>query len=140
MIDEPRQSADATRQGTTTLSRILIADDDAFTRHLLETLIERANLSCAVVMAENGQHALHIYQQEGADLIITDNNMPVMGGVAFIRAIRQKQHRVPIIMLSGSPDVRREAYAAGVTMFLEKPVNIRHLVHTIAEFLPHSTV
>jgi two-component system capsular synthesis sensor histidine kinase RcsC len=103
-------------------------------------MIERTNLSCTVAIAENGQHALHVYQQQGADLIITDNDMPVMGGVAFIQAIRQNQPRVPIIMLSGSRDVRREAFAAGVTVFLEKPMNVRHLVHMIAEFLPHATV
>jgi CheY-like chemotaxis protein len=66
--------------------------------------------------------------------------MPVMYAVAFIPAIRQDQRRIPIIMLFGSHEVRREAYAAGVTVFLEKPVNVRHLMHTMAEFLPHSTV
>src|SRR5689334_11065052 len=105
MINEPCQSADVTPHENVRISRILIADDDEFTCHLLLTLIERANLPCTVAMAENGQHALHIYQQEGADLIITDNSMPVMDGITFIRAIRQDQHRVPIIMLSGSRDV-----------------------------------
>jgi CheY-like chemotaxis protein len=140
MIHQPCQSADVTRQENTQLPRILIADDDEFTRHLLVTLIERAALSCAIEIAENGQQALQVYQHQGADLIITDNSMPLMDGVALVRAIRQSQSRVPIIMLSGSRDVRREAYTAGVTAFLEKPMHVRHLVHTLVEFLPHTTV
>jgi len=124
------------QRASLTQPHILIADDDAFIRHFLTHTIARTRQCCTVSVAENGQQAWQLYQQEGADLIITDNNMPIMDGIALTKAIRQEQSALPIIMVSGSPDIQQQACAAGASIFLQKPLELQCLLVSIAQLLP----
>jgi CheY-like chemotaxis protein len=128
-------SSQAARQGCVKQSRILIVDDDPMIRRLLTHVIKRTRLCCAVTSAENGHMAWQLYQQQGADLIITDNNMPVMDGISLTKAIRREQPALPIIMVSGSPDIQPQACAAGASIFLRKPLEIQCLLQNIVNFL-----
>jgi CheY-like chemotaxis protein len=123
------------QQGSITQSRILIVDDDALIRRLLTHMIERTSLCCTIASAEDGHQAWQLYQQHGADLIITDNCMPLMDGIALTKAIRQEQPELPIIMVSGSPDIQQQACAAGASIFLQKPLELRYLLQNIVQFL-----
>jgi CheY-like chemotaxis protein len=134
------QSSQSPLHGCAKAARILIADDDAFMRRLLTHVIERTKLCCEVAIAENGHQAWHLYQRDGADLIITDNNMPVMDGIALTKAIRQEQPEVPIIMVSGSADFQQQARAAGASIFLQKPFQIQCLLQNIVRFLSTNAV
>ena len=115
---------------------IIIADDDALMRRLLSRIVERTCLSCTASIAENGKQALEIYRTSGADLLITDATMPVMDGIDLVQAVREETTELPIIMLSGEPDIERKAYAAGVTVFLEKPTSMAQIERIITHVLP----
>ena len=115
---------------------IIIADDDALMRQLLSRIVERTCLSFTASIAENGKQALEIYQTSGADLLITDATMPVMDGIDLVQAVREETTELPIIMLSGEPDIERKAYAAGVTVFLEKPTSMAQIERIITHVLP----
>jgi CheY-like chemotaxis protein len=132
------RSTDTTRGKAAKQCRILIVDDDALNRRLITRLLGSINVSCSLILAEDGQQAWSLYKQQSADLIITDNSMPLMDGMTFVRALRREGCAVPIIMLSGSPDIEHKAYAAGVSAFLEKPVDIHHLTQAIGQLLPHT--
>jgi YesN/AraC family two-component response regulator len=120
----------------TYIYHIIIADDNGLMRRLLRRIVEGTYLSFTTSIAENGQQALEIYRRSGADLLITDARMPVMNGIDLVHAIREETIELPIIMLSGEPDIEREAYAAGVTVFLKKPVSVAHIARIITDVLP----
>jgi CheY-like chemotaxis protein len=131
----PLHATKPERQEYTSQLRILIVDDDALMRRLIQHMIERTKLNCSITVAEDGHEAWQLYQQEGADLIITDNCMPLMDGIALTKAIRQERPEVPIIMVSGSPEVRPYACAAGASLFLHKPFELNCLQQTIMHCL-----
>src|SRR5688500_15129017 len=134
------QSYQGARKGCVKQSRLLTVDDDPMIRHRLTHVIKRTRLCCAVTSAENGHMAWQLYQQQGADLIITDNNMPVMDGISLTKAIRREQPALPIIMVSGSPDIQQQACAAGTSIFLRKPLEIQYLLQNIMHFLPTDAI
>ncbi len=55
---------------------------------------------------------------QAVDAIITDNRMPAMDGIEMVRLIRARDQRTPIIMLTGSEQLKATALAVGVTAFL----------------------
>lgn len=68
-------------------ARVLIVDDDATSRRLLEVRLRATE--CEVVMAANGQEALSSIQQEVPALMLLDLQMPRMGGMELLRALRR---------------------------------------------------
>jgi two-component system chemotaxis response regulator CheY len=88
-----------------------------------------------VLAAEDGKQALGMLATSSVDVVITDLNMPVMDGVALIRALRAdpKFRTVPILMLTTESDSSKKAEgrAAGATGWLVKPFNPEKLVETV---------
>lgn len=85
----------------------------------------------------NGMTALRtLASSEPYDLLITDNQLPGIGGLEIVRHARALPHRagLPIVMLSAS-DCRADALRAGVDVFLRKPEGISELVPTVARLL-----
>jgi len=74
-----------------------------------------------VSLVLNGQEALQVYEQFGADLIILDKNMPVIDGLELTRTLRARGVSIPIIIMSGNSAIEAEAKKAGATLFLGKP-------------------
>ncbi|MEO5340714.1 MAG: EAL domain-containing protein [Magnetococcus sp. MYC-9] len=87
------------------VSRILIVDDDGFTRMLLKGALEGGGYR--VSEAPDGQQALVWLQanREGVDLLVTDLNMPGMTGTRLVQTLRGEGCALPIIVLSGNDDV-----------------------------------
>ena len=57
-------------------------------------------------MAGDGKQGLKLYRAETMDLILTDIYMPEMEGLELLRTLREEGTRVPIIAMSGNPDLR----------------------------------
>jgi two-component system chemotaxis response regulator CheY len=93
-----------------------------------------------VVEAENGQEALHKLEGNRPDLILTDLNMPVMDGIAFIRSARSNAETryVPILMLTteSQTEKKAEGKAAGATGWIVKPFDPPRLLAVISKVLP----
>ena len=90
-------------------------------------------------MCGEGTAALELLSSEAHyDLLIFDNELPGISGVALIYETRQIPHRqqTPIIMLSAS-NVEKEARRAGANAFLRKPEDVMALTETIAKLLAH---
>jgi two-component system chemotaxis response regulator CheY len=117
--------------------RVLVVDDDPTTRRLLTHTLKRNGYE--VTAAEDGHQALEVLALEGADLILTDRNMPQVDGLALLKALRASDahRRVPVIMVTNSSDERDqpEAEAEGATAFLTKPVGSRELLETVRRVL-----
>jgi two-component system chemotaxis response regulator CheY len=117
--------------------RVLVVDDDPTTRRLLAHMLKRGGYDVTAV--EDGRQALEALDQAGADLVVTDRNMPVVDGLALLKLVRASDaHRqVPLIMVTSSSDERDqpEAEAEGATVFLTKPVGSLELLTTVKRVL-----
>ena len=105
--------------------RILIADDNAANRELMEAYL--VNVECETEMAVDGQDTLAKVATFDPDLILLDVMMPKLSGFEVCRQLKQNPATSKIIVLmvtalSELGDIER-AVAAGTDDFLSKPVN-----------------
>jgi two-component system chemotaxis response regulator CheY len=115
---------------------VLIADDDAGIRAVLVHIVQQTYPDATVSVVADGLAALHIYNQQGAALVLTNYMMPRLSGLNLIRALRTRNLTVPIIMVSGEVTQASAALAAGATYFLAKPFTRAQLVQLIISVLP----
>lgn len=105
--------------------RVLLVDDDPIMRELAYEKLTAAHYR--VSTAENGVDALAILKSDGADLVISDLEMPLMDGFELTQAIRAERAiaQIPVIVITASDhaDAVDRAFAAGATSFLAKPIN-----------------
>lgn len=103
--------------------RILIVDSSAQIRKMLTETLDEAGYD--VVAASDGNEALEKMSHQHADMIISDLDLPGVGGVDLIQQIRSKKENrfVPIIMLTveDAALLREQGKAAGISGWLVKP-------------------
>jgi CheY-like chemotaxis protein len=114
---------------------IIIAEDQADVRALLVRVVARTYPSARISAVADGMKALLVYDQEGADLLITDHDMPRLPGLDLVTLIRSRHATIPIVMISAATTAA-PAYAAGVTAFLAKPFSITQLMQVLTSLLP----
>ena len=104
------------------LPRILITDDDVSVRKVMKKWFEYRGFS--VDEAENGRIAVEKCFGERYDVVMMDNNMPVMSGEEAIRAIKKVNPTLPIVVYSGDAHTP-ERYAEGQAFsLLRKPMSM----------------
>ncbi|HXQ12844.1 MAG TPA: response regulator [Caulobacteraceae bacterium] len=112
---------------------ILTVDDSRTMRDMLRLALAEAGYR--VVQAIDGIDGLERLDAEGADVIITDINMPNLDGLGFIERVRgDLRHRAtPILVLTteSEPEVKDRARKAGATGWIVKPFNPGKLVDAI---------
>lgn len=113
----------------------LCVDDSATLRKILTMTLKGAGHQCAE--AENGQKALEFLTANSADCIILDVNMPVMGGVDFLRE-RSKQpamKKIPVIVLTTESDQELigTVKELGANGFLSKPFQKDDLLAAVSQ-------
>jgi len=116
---------------------ILTVDDAATMRKLIVFTLKGAGYE--VLEAADGVAGLQVLSTRAADLIITDINMPQMGGIELTRNVRQMpQHRTtPILVITteSEPDVKARAKAVGATGWIVKPFQPAQLVDIVKRVL-----
>jgi len=115
---------------------VIIADDDTAIRSLIARVVVRTYPLVMISAVSDGLDALLLYQQVGADLVITNHQMPVLSGLSLTERLRVLSATLPIIMVSAHPSVESRARAVGVTHFLVKPFLIPELIHLLTSVLP----
>ena len=114
---------------------VIIADDDTAIRSLIARVVVRTYSLVMISAVSDGLDALLIYQQGGADLVITNQEMPFLSGLSLIERLRVLSATLPIIKVSAHPSVESRARAVGVTHFLLKPFLITQLVQLLTSVL-----
>ncbi|MGQ0509533.1 MAG: ATP-binding protein [Betaproteobacteria bacterium] len=115
--------------------RVLVADDNPTNREVLGRILERGGHTPTLVV--DGERALDALEGAAYDIAIIDRNMPGMGGIETIQAIRlvgdAGRGRMPVILLSAdvTPDAKRESLEAGADLFLGKPVEAARLLSEV---------
>ena len=112
---------------------ILAVEDSSSVRQLIRmTLLDHGY---EVEDAKNGAEAVTKTKSRKYDLVITDINMPVMGGIEFIREYRANpmSNGVPVLVLTteSADDLKAQARAAGASGWLTKPFTQQHLVDAV---------
>ena len=82
--------------------KILIVEDDKDFLAILQKKFTVAGFS--VVLAENGEEAIDIAEREKPDLILSDDLMPKMDGMAMAKKIRETNKNIPIMFLTNLKD------------------------------------
>ena len=116
--------------------RILAAEDNRTNQLVLKKMLKA--LPVDLCLCENGEMALEAYKNEGADLILMDLSMPVMGGLEATRCIRAFEleeglSACPIVALTAKAlaNDRIECMEAGMTDYLTKPLRKTDLLETL---------
>jgi len=118
--------------------KILVVDDSVTVRQMVGLTLRKAGFE--VIEGADGEEGLQQLQRERVVMVITDLNMPIMDGIALVKAIRQlPTHRfIPILVLTSQTQesMKQEARAAGATGWIGKPFNPENLLKVIARVLP----
>lgn len=124
------QRIDPARRGGSS-ANVLLADDDHAVRELLARVLLGAGYQ--VDTASDGEQALALVRHNQYDVIVTDIMMPNLDGLALLRAVREHDLDVPVILLTGMPDfdsaVRAVEY--GAFRYLVKPVDVDVLLDSV---------
>jgi two-component system chemotaxis response regulator CheY len=121
-------------------TKILIVDDEYYTRKVIRTLLLSVGVS-NIHDASDGASGLDAIRALAPDLVILDWEMPGMDGAEFVRRVRSPNSfphpGVPIIMLTGHGERGRvlEAVRLGVHEFLLKPVSSKALLARMVSVL-----
>jgi two-component system chemotaxis response regulator CheY len=112
---------------------VLIVDDSPTLRRMLGDTLRGAGY--AVLEGVNGDDALRRHGDQPVQLVITDFNMPVMGGIALVQRLRARPlfRFTPILVLTTETDPARkdEGRAAGATGWVAKPFDPARLLQVV---------
>lgn len=114
--------------------KILLAEDNPINQKIFLSMLNKTQAECLV--ANDGEEAVSLFNQNVPDMVFLDIQMPNMDGVEACKLIREKNKQVPIIAVTANvfkEDVNRYL-ANGFTAHIAKPIDINHLYRELARF------
>jgi CheY-like chemotaxis protein len=122
-----------TNPRTSSQTRILIVDDEEYVRDLLRDILEKEG--CEAVVAAGGYQALSLFDNGNFDAVFTDVGMPDMNGWELSRAVRQRDSKIPVAVITGWGEAvgSHERLAAKVDWVLAKPFDKQQIVEITRE-------
>jgi CheY-like chemotaxis protein len=118
------------------LYHVIIADDDAGVRAVISHIVRQTYPVVTISAVPDGLEALFVFDQHGADLVITNQAMPRLCGLDLIAVLRTRHATVPIILVSGDAANAQPGLAAGALRFVAKPFTSAQLEHALTSVLP----
>ena len=120
------------------MKQVLVVDDEPMMRRVLCLILEQKGYACVDV--QNGEEALAVLDsQTPVQLLITDNQMPVMNGLQLIAKIKNSPSHchVPIILFSGHLSEEAEGLAIHyeISGMLSKPLNVSEMLGAVESVL-----
>jgi len=121
---------------------VLVVDADLAIRLQMRFTLEKAGFT--VVETESGEEAVALFRKKPADLVLLDVAMPDMDGFAVCRALRALPNgaHTPVVMITGleDPETIVQAFEAGASDFIAKPINLLILGHRTRYWLRSGTI
>lgn len=116
-------------------ARVLVVDDDEIIQGFLFEAL--ADEGYDVKTAANGRQALAVLSSWVPHLIVLDLMMPEMDGWAFRAEQVRREHlaRVPVIVLSATRDLERQAAVLGAAGVFAKPFDLNALLSTVSDLV-----
>jgi len=116
--------------------KILVIDDEIYIRDSVIGFLE--DFGFEVVDAENGRIGLEIFDAQHPDLVLCDLRMPEMDGLEVLAGVREKNSKIPIIIVSGAGNIADtvEALRLGAWDYIIKPIqDMNVLYHAVNKAL-----
>ena len=119
---------------------VLIVDDSKVVRKIITKTLKLTGISISQIHdAGNGKEALEVMNDEWIDIVFTDINMPVMGGVEMVEKMDKDglMKTIPVIVISteGSETRIEQLTKKGVKAYLRKPVTPEELRDVVKDIL-----
>ncbi len=117
---------------------VLVVDDEFGVAEVLDAIL--TDEGYRVITATNGRQALARIAEQRPDLVLLDYMMPILDGVAVLRALAADPtaRDLPIVVMSALPEEAISIETTRYTGFLRKPFRIRTVLAAIARALPAS--
>jgi DNA-binding NtrC family response regulator len=114
---------------------ILIVDDSPEFQQLMRFTLERSGFE--VITSDDGMLAKDLLDTNQVDLVISDYKMPRMDGLQLLRALREKRHTIPYILMTahGSVESTLEAMNLGAIEYLTKPFEPAEIIRAARKAL-----
>ena len=136
-IRKKAQEAEDNHSSTECLAdrTILIAEDDFPNFYLMKEFLSKTPLK--IQYAENGAHAIELFKEVRADLILMDIKMPVLDGIDACAKIKEINPKVPIIALTAYAyeNDKKRFLAQGFDEYISKPVDQEELIQKVEAVL-----
>lgn len=118
--------------------RLLLVEDDEALRFIVKDNLEQNNYQ--VEVAENGEAALNLFEQNSFDLIILDVMLPKIDGFQVAETIRKTNEQIPIIFLTARSmtEDKITGLSIGGDDYIPKPFSMKELLLKIKIFLKRS--
>jgi two-component system, response regulator YesN len=110
--------------------KVVLVDDEEIIRDGIYAAVDWETLGCEVVaQADDGEQALRMIEETGADVIITDIKMPFIDGLELIERVKPKYPGIYIIIISGHDEFHfaQKALKLGAFDYILKPIEIDYL-------------
>ena len=103
--------------------RVLLVEDDKNLCFILKSSLEQMIGGYEVTAALNGKEGLELLEQRPFDVIVSDVEMPVMGGMTMVQHIRRRYPRLAVIFITGLTTARDviNGYQSGADFYIKKP-------------------
>lgn len=100
--------------------KVLLVDDDAEKRFLIATHIARnfTDTKISLVECDCGASAIAHLEKDWVHALVTDNSMSPINGLELIEWVRKRDRSLPVIMVTGNPDIEKVAVRAGASAVL----------------------
>jgi DNA-binding NtrC family response regulator len=112
---------------------ILLVDDDKLLVHALSRVLVAAGV--AVESCADGASAIERIAAGRFDVVVSDIGLPGMSGIELLRAIRDVDDDLPVVLITGAPakDAATEAVESGALKYLVKPFKSDELLEAVVE-------
>ncbi|NHM01308.1 sigma-54-dependent transcriptional regulator [Flavobacterium difficile] len=119
------------------MSKILIIEDEAPIRRVLNKILSEESDTYLVQEAEDGLQGIELVKNEDFDLILCDIKMPKMDGVEVLEAIKKIKPEIPMVMISGHGDLETavNTMRLGAFDYISKPPDLNRLLNTVRNAL-----
>ena len=121
-------------------SKVLVVEDNKANQMFLEVVLKKLNLEYEI--ANNGKEAIEKYKDGKFDIILMDENMPIMNGIEAVKHIRKYEEEnnlkhTPIISVTANAlqGDRERFLNAGFDDYLAKPIDLNKLKEILSKFL-----
>ena len=120
--------------------QVLVVEDNANTRKLMETVLRREGYE--VFSAGDGMEALQRMDEQHIDIVLLDIMMPNMDGYEFTRELRENGNNTPILMITARqlPADKHKGFLVGTDDCLTKPVDMEEMLLRIRALLRRAQI
>ena len=119
------------KEVSSSLNVLYVEDEEILRENMQNTFVK---LFANTYVAKNGQEAFEIFKKEKIDIVVTDINMPIMGGIELIQQIHKHPENESSIMVLSAHDESRlliKLINLGINNFVNKPVDKQILINSL---------